>query len=150
MVRRLCILCFLVALWPGMALAQSGNSVFDQFRALYEKGRYDEAEPLARKDLELSEKEFGPTHPNTGSGLNKLASLYYAQGRYADAEPLYERALAIAAKALGPEHPEFATSLNNLAELYRDQGRYAEAEPFYKRALTIFEKALGPERDQNT
>ncbi len=27
MVRRLCILCFLVALWPGLALAQSAAAL---------------------------------------------------------------------------------------------------------------------------
>ncbi len=35
-VRRLCILCFLVALWPGFALAQSA-ALMD---ALYKQGRY--------------------------------------------------------------------------------------------------------------
>ena len=42
MIRRLCILCILVALWPGLALAQSAalTEASKQFTALYEKGRY--------------------------------------------------------------------------------------------------------------
>ncbi len=42
MVRRLCILCFLLALAPGLALAQSAAlmDAFNQFKTLYEQGRY--------------------------------------------------------------------------------------------------------------
>ena len=69
MIRRLCILCFLVALWPGLALAQSAAlmDAFNQSQALYKQGRCAEAEPFARKALELSQREFGPDHPTTGS-----------------------------------------------------------------------------------
>ena len=139
MVRRLCILCFLVALWPGLALAQSAalKEAFNKYQALDTQGRYAEAERFARKALELGRKEFGPDHPHTGAFLNNLALLHQAQGRYGEAEPLHKRALEINEKALGSEHPLVATDLNNLAALYRAQGRYAEAEPLYKRALAI-------------
>ena len=62
MVRRLCILCFLVALWPGLALAQSSTllEAYFQYEALNAQSRYAEAETFARKALELSRKEFGP------------------------------------------------------------------------------------------
>ncbi len=104
MVRRLCILCFLVALWPGLALAQSAAlmEAYNRYKTLDAQGRYGEAEPFARKALDLGEKEFGPDHPDTGVLLNKLALLYQDQGRYAEAEPLYKRALAIDEKAFGP------------------------------------------------
>ncbi len=41
MVRRLCILCFLVALWPGLALAQSAAlmEAYNQYKALNAQGR---------------------------------------------------------------------------------------------------------------
>ncbi len=62
MVRRLCILCFLVALSPGLALAQSAAlmEAFKQYQALNAQGRYAEAERFARKALELGQLEFGP------------------------------------------------------------------------------------------
>ncbi len=147
MVRRLCILCFLHALWPGLALAQSAAlmEAYNQYKTLDALGRYAEAESFARKTLKLSRKEFGPDHPKTGILLNNLALLYQDQGRYAEAEPLYRRSLAIDEKAFGLEHPLVATHLNNLAALYQAQGRYAEAEPLHKRSLAIREKALGPE-----
>ncbi len=42
MVRRLCILCFLVALWPGLAMAQSEAlmEAYNRFRELYKQGQY--------------------------------------------------------------------------------------------------------------
>ncbi len=112
MVRRLCILCFLLALSPGLALAQSAAlmEAYNQFKALYEQGRYAEAEPFAAEALRLGEKELGSDHPHTGAFLNNLASLYQAQGRYAEAEPLVKRALALWEKALGREHPSAAKS----------------------------------------
>ncbi len=110
MVRRLCILCFLVALWPGLALAQSAalTEAFNQFKALYEQGRYGDAERFARTARELGQREFAPDHPTTGTLLNNLALPYQAQGRHAEAEPLFERSLAIREQALGPEHPDVA------------------------------------------
>ncbi len=139
MVRRLCILCFLVALWPGLALAQSAAlmEAFNQYKALYAQGRYGEAERFARKAVELGKREFGPDHPNTGAFLNNLAVLYQAQGRYAEAEPLYKRALAIWVKALGPEHPNAAANLENYAVLLRKTGRTSEADKMAARAKAI-------------
>ena len=81
MIRRLCILCFLVALWPGLALAQSAAlaEAFNRYKALDAQGRHAEAEPFARKVLELSKKALGPEHPDVGVSLNNLAGLYKAQ-----------------------------------------------------------------------
>ncbi len=116
MVRRL-ILCFLVALWPGLALAQSAAlmEAFNRYNALNAQGRYAEAEPFARKALELGQREFGPDHPTTGTMLNNLASLFQTQGRYAEAEPLLKRTLEIFENTLGPDHPDVARILNNIA-----------------------------------
>ena len=64
MVRRLRILCFLVALSPGLALAQSASltEIFNQFEALYQQGRYGEAEPLAQLLTQPSRHTFTPPH----------------------------------------------------------------------------------------
>jgi len=108
-------------------------------------GRYQKAESLYKRALEIGEKVLGPEHPYVAGSLNNLAILYYKLGDYQKAGPLYKRALEIYEKALGPEHPYVATSLNNLAPLYYDLGDYHKAEPLYKRVLEIYEKALGPE-----
>ena len=137
------LLCLILLPASGLAQSDPLREAFDQYMALYEQGRYGEAQPFARKAVELGSKEFGPDNPTTAVYINDLAELYRAQGEYVEAEPLFKRALAIREKARGPDHPDVATSLNNLAELYRAQGKYAEAEPLFKRSLAIWEKALG-------
>jgi CHAT domain-containing protein/Flp pilus assembly protein TadD len=107
------------------------------------QGRYEEAEPLILRVLDIWESELGANHPNTALSLNNLAGLYLDQGRYEEAEPLMLRALDIWESELGANHPNTALSLNNLALLYQSQGRYEEAEPLMLRALDIWESELG-------
>ncbi len=90
---------------------------------LYRTGKYDRAVVVAKKALEVAEKNVGPNHPDVATSLNNLALLYNTQGKNAEAEPLHKRSLAIREKALGPEHPDVAQSLNNLAVLYKTQGK---------------------------
>src|SRR6187551_2388937 len=94
----------------------------EEITALYQKKQYDQAIVLAKKALDIAEKEPVP-HPLTiATSLNNLALLYQAQGQHGQAEPLYKRSLAIREKVLGADHLDVAESLNNLAELYRNQG----------------------------
>ncbi|MFH1077427.1 MAG: tetratricopeptide repeat protein, partial [Pseudomonadota bacterium] len=133
---------------PGLSMGQSldeAKRLHKQVIRLYNKGRYQEAIPIAKRVLAIYENAVGLEHPNVATSLNILGFLYDSIGDYAKAEPLHKRALAIWEKALGPEHPDVATSLNNLASLYYSIGDYAKAEPLYKRALAIREKALDPE-----
>ncbi len=73
---------------------------------LHRTGKYDRGVVVAKKALEVAEKNTSPTHPDVATGLNNLAEFYRAQGHYAQAEPLYKRALAIEEKALNPDHPD--------------------------------------------
>ncbi len=118
----------------------------DTGMALYNAGKYAEAETLIKKNLEILEK--GGNYTEVATSLSNLALLYYAQGKYEQAEPLYNRSLAIDEKALGKDHLNVASDLNNLAELYRTQGRYQEAEPLYSRSLGIREKNLGKDHPE--
>ncbi len=110
---------------------------YNQFKALYQQGRYAEAETYARKATAIGDKAFGPDHPTSATLFNNLAVLYWAQDRYAEAEPLYQRSLAIWEKALGPEHTEVAKGLENYAALLRKTGRTDEANHFDALAKAI-------------
>jgi tetratricopeptide (TPR) repeat protein len=107
--------------------------------------RYEGAEPLFRRALEILEKVLGPENPSTATCLSNLALLLYEKGDYEGAAPLYRRALEIDEKVLGPENPSTAKCLSNLALLLYAKGDYEGAEPLYRRALEIRERALGPE-----
>ncbi len=112
-------------------------------RVLLEQGRYQDAEPLARRALTITEGALGGDHPEVATDLDRLGAVYFRQDRLEDAEPLRARALAIREQALEPDHPYVATSLNNLGALYSRQGRFDEAEAYWIRALAIREKVLG-------
>ncbi|WP_417913316.1 tetratricopeptide repeat protein [Candidatus Electronema sp. TJ] len=129
----------------GEENAELGLALNDLAGVYADQGRYEEAEPLHKRSLEIREKKLGKDHPDVAESLNNLALLYDSRGRCEEAEPLYKRSLEIWEKALGKEHPHVAAALNNLAALYDSRGRCEEAEPLYKRSLEIWEKALGKE-----
>src|SRR5262245_23446295 len=72
-----------------LAEAQRLNGQVLQY---YATGRYQQAIPVARRELAITEKALGPENPNTAAALNNLADLYQATGAHAKAEPLYQRA----------------------------------------------------------
>src|SRR5262249_36931015 len=103
---------------------------------LYDKrGKPAEAEPLARRSLEIREKALGPDHPIVASSLDTLAEVLCHLGRHDQAEPLARRSPAIREKDPRRDPPERADSLG-------PRGKDHEAEAVYKRALAIREKAL--------
>jgi len=124
---------------PDMTSGESSAlmEAYDSYNALYQQGRYSEAEPYAKEALRLGTEELGPNDPTTAALLDNLALVYEAQGHHAEAEPLYQRSLAIKEKALGPEHPDVAESLENYAALLRQTARAEEAERMEARAKAI-------------
>ncbi|MFC5219690.1 tetratricopeptide repeat protein [Streptomyces coerulescens] len=112
---------------------------------LLARGQADQALPLDKRALEITEAALGPDHPDTALRLSSLGRTLSDLGRYAEALPLEARALQIAEVALGPDHPTTASRLNNLASTFSDLGRHAEALPLAQRALEITEGALGPD-----
>lgn len=111
---------------------------------LYQRqGRYDEAEPLHRRALELREKILGTEHPDVAQSSNNLATVHVAQRQYPAALPLYERAIDIWQNTRGQNYYKIATALNNLATLYESQGQYEEARRYYDRALALWQVNRG-------
>ena len=92
-------------------------------------GKYDEAEQLYRRALQILEEVRGPDHIEVASTLNNLAFLYVDQARYVEAEPMNLRALAIREATLGTNDLNTAASMNNLAALYEAIGSYNQGEP---------------------
>jgi serine/threonine protein kinase/Tfp pilus assembly protein PilF len=107
-------------------------------------GLYREAEPLARKALEIRENQLGTEDLQVARSLTNLAWLFERQGKYPEAAQYSQRSLEIQKKRLESGHPEIATSLHLLGRIYHRQVKFKEAESLYKQALEIREKALGP------
>ena len=67
-------------------------------------GRFGEAEPLARRALQLSESTYDTQHPTVAICLNNLGHLLHTTGQLEEAEPLMRRALEIDTTVFGEEH----------------------------------------------
>jgi len=92
-----------------------------------DQGQYEQAEPLLKRALAISEQQLGPDHPNTAQSVSWLAALSEQQQQYEQAASLYQRALAIDEHALGPQHPLTQTIRANYARLLRTMRHDAEA-----------------------
>jgi len=137
MIALATVLCLTAAPAYAQRAGIEWETLNQEVTELYRAGKYDRAVVVAKKALEVAEKNVGLNHPDVAMSLNNLARLYDTQGQYAQAERLYKRSLAIWEKALGPDHPDVATSLNNLAVLYRATKRIEEAEKLEERAARI-------------
>ena len=71
-------LLILVALflWPAAVLGQSPEftDAYNRVNELYAEGRYQEAVPVGKEALRLSEREFGLDHQNTATTINRACS----------------------------------------------------------------------------
>jgi tetratricopeptide (TPR) repeat protein len=106
-------------------------------------GRYDDAERLHKKTLEIRRRILGQEHVDTLHSLNSLANVYRDQRRFADAEKFYRQILEIRQSTLGDEHPDTLGSMGNLAIVHEDQGQYDKAEQLHRRTLDIQRRVLG-------
>ena len=106
--------------------------------------KFDQAEAILKRELQVREKAVGPNDPDIVSTLDRLALLCQKESRYPEGEALLKRALAIRENAFGANNVKVAESMQDLADLYHVQKRDAEAEALLKQALGLEEKALRP------
>ena len=103
--------------------------------------RLDEAEPLMRRALAMSEAIYDISSPNIAGYLQNLAMLLQDTNRLDKAEPLMRRAIIIYVeymKKIGSEHPDLEIALTNYTDLLLTMGR-SDAE-----MRTIFKVLLAP------
>ena len=107
------------------------------------QGKYDEAEALCRKALEVALETHGNRHPRTLISISSLGLLLHAKGDLAAAEPLCREALEARRKTLSDRHPDTLTSINNLGMLLQAKGDLAAAVPLCREALEARRETLG-------
>ena len=66
-------------------LARSLTSLATLYRT---QGKYNDAEPLYQRALEIDEKVLGTEDTQVAADLNNLGVLYHAQAKYSEAEAL--------------------------------------------------------------
>ncbi|KAH7148175.1 hypothetical protein EDB81DRAFT_758627 [Dactylonectria macrodidyma] len=79
---------------------------------LYEpQGRYDEAETLKDRALDLGREVVGKKHPDTIRSMASLAAMFHAQGRYDEAGVLHKTALDLRRRILREDYPHTTQSI---------------------------------------
>src|SRR6202043_1016412 len=96
-------------------------------QALFEKGQYQQALPIAERSLQLAQTIYGPTASATAQYANDLAVLVGRTGDPARAESLFKKGLAIRRKTLGSEHADTLQSLKDFASFYKRNGDFRDA-----------------------
>ena len=124
---------------------RSARTMNEQAETLFAQGKYDQAQPLFEKALEVRRRLLTDDHPDTADSYDNLAYNVNSQGKYAQAQPLYEKAHEIRRRLLGDDHPRTATGYNNVAFNLKAQGKYAQAQPLFEKAQEMRLRLLGDE-----
>ena len=128
-----------------LAEASIRTTLSDTYRLL---GDYQEAEPHARRAVEICGRVLGDDHPQSLQAMRGLATVFSSDGRYDDAEPLILKSIEIQKRTLGEDHPERLQCLSLLATVYCNQGRFEDAEPLLIETQEIERRVLGQEDPQ--
>ncbi|KAF2740567.1 hypothetical protein EJ04DRAFT_214083 [Polyplosphaeria fusca] len=90
--------------------------------ALYNDGRWREAEELFVRVMGTSSRLLGDEHPSTLTSMNNLAFTLKGQDLHDKAIPLLEECCRLQQQVLGPKHPHTVSSLEAL-QAWRSSGR---------------------------
>jgi tetratricopeptide (TPR) repeat protein len=128
---------------------EAGYSYLQLGLLLAWEGRYDEAEAVCRRAVELQEEYLSGNAGLQVVGANaRLGYVYYLQGRYDDAIREYERGLAF---ATGSDHAlkeRTVIELNSkIGAAYHRLGNAEEAKRFLERAVRTFEARVAKGAD---
>lgn len=100
---------------------------------LYGQEKFQKAEKLYAKALDLRHQSLGYEHPDVAAALENLANLYDTRSNYAEAEHYYFWSLKIREK-ICPNDPLASDTCAKLAWVYRAQGKIDLAEEMEQRA----------------
>ncbi|MGH7555500.1 MAG: protein kinase domain-containing protein, partial [Longimicrobiales bacterium] len=113
----------------------------------YEKlGLLEQAEPLARRALEVRRALFGERHPDLVVSLNVLGWLLHERGQLDEADTLLREAVAVG-RAVFPEEGDarLARALNDLGNMRSTRGNFDEAAALFRESIDMRRRLLGDE-----
>jgi tetratricopeptide (TPR) repeat protein len=111
-------------------------------------GRFDEAEPLYHRAIEIILAATGSDeHPDIADIYHNLGGLEHARGNYVAAEPLARRSVRLR-RASMPDHPSLALDEAALAAILDELGQRDEAETLLRSALVVLERVPAAHRHE--
>lgn len=128
---------------PLRILAQDSRlEAYQQFRSLYELARFDEALPLAKRVVELSEAGGERDH-ELPIAYNNLGATQYQLADYPAAEGSYRKSLELLESTQGISSRRLVVPLAGLGAVYAAQDQHAVAADLFDRALAVSRRADG-------
>ncbi len=106
-------------------------------------GLQAEAEPLARRALDMRREALPADHPDIAASLALLGWILHQAGSSEEAVALLGESVPVW-RAAGSDPAGLSRALNDLGVVLEAQGDYAEAEARYTEALDIRRNAFGP------
>lgn len=115
---------------------------YDQFKALYETARFEEALPYARRVVELSEADPDRDH-ELPIAYNNLGATQLKISDYAAAEASYHKSLELLESSHGISSRRLIVPLAGLGAVYAALDQHALAAELFARALAVSRRAEG-------
>jgi tetratricopeptide (TPR) repeat protein len=128
---------------PLKILAQDPRmDAYAQFRQLYETAHFDEALPLAKRVVELSEQDPERDH-ELPIAYNNLGATQYQLGDYPAASASYNKSLELLESTQGISSRRLVVPLAGLGAVSAAQDDHKTAAQYYDRALAVSRRADG-------
>lgn len=118
-----------------------GNAFIDLARDFGSKGKYDKADNLFMKVLDIHRTAFGTGHPTTMSMMAAEGNAYSSFGRYDKAEEMFDSLWSIQRKLLGESHPETLRTMDQLELAYWNDARSEMAAGLPERGKAKYARA---------
>ena len=109
---------------------------------LQEQEKYDGAEDMFRRTIEVSKRMLGKKHELTLLSAHDLAAVLNIRGKYEEAEDLYRQALETRQRVLRKDHKNTLSSAHDLAAVLNNRGKYEEAEDLGRQTLETRQRVL--------
>ncbi|NNE43227.1 MAG: tetratricopeptide repeat protein, partial [Gemmatimonadetes bacterium] len=137
----------IVAMPPdARAELAAADRLTDDFARAMGDARYEDAEAVARQQLEIRQRLLEPDHHDTATSMHLLGLVLRIRGEYAEAGSLLRASGEIYRTRLGPKAASVAMSRNALADLQAETGDYPAARESYREVIRIY-RTYHPEND---
>ena len=111
--------------------------------ALTGQRKFDEAEELCRKTVELKQKVLGKAHATTILSMNNLQWMFVQSDRPEEAVKALREMLVSTTEAYGPEDQRVLTIMHDLGCRLTNMEKFAEAEDILQNTATLMNNVQG-------